>query len=40
MSHPTVEILTAIKNAVGTGFNFLVTEEEKITALLETMVIR
>lgn len=40
MSDPTVEILSAIKNAVGTGFNFLVTEEEKITTLLETMVIR
>lgn len=39
-SDPTVEILSAIKNAVETGFNFLVTEEEKITTLLETMVIR
>lgn len=40
MSDPTVEILTAIKNAVGTGFNFLVTEEENITTPLETVVIR
>lgn len=40
MSDPTLEILTAIKNAVGTGFYFPVSEEENITIPLETMVIR